>query len=307
MSRLFCNFEAMTQIPDDIERKLKAVIRHIEEAAAFNGVWESTFRDSTSLKSLIKVAGMSERSLRDWFKVYTGQNISKYVGRRRAEYAARIFRLFPDTRKTDVSRIIGLSDSQALYPFMRKYGVASIDDLRYYDKSNEVKALDFRIDTLSDCVLFYILDEMQYHECSSVEFDMDRWGVIEAYIERQFPDIVKIGDIGFAIDRYLEGDVNEGIFISGIICRNIQISLLTPDMFGDIGWRFIPSQKYAVFDHKGDYEKLESFYSSSLYNLELSGILVDKSKLIMERYLNSPADIPIRELITELWIPILDS
>lgn len=122
----------MVKIPLDIEKKLKAVIRRIEEAAFWGGVGNESIDDSTSIRTLSRMAGMSERSLRDWFKIYTGQRISRYISIRRAEYATRIFRLFPDTPKSDVSRSIGLSNPQALYPFMRKIGITSIDDLRGY-------------------------------------------------------------------------------------------------------------------------------------------------------------------------------
>lgn len=55
----------MAKIPLDIEKKLKAVIRRIEETSFVGSVGNETIDDSTSIRTLSKVAGMSERSLRD--------------------------------------------------------------------------------------------------------------------------------------------------------------------------------------------------------------------------------------------------
>lgn len=89
----------MEIIPKDIEKKLKVVLRHIEESAAFDGICDKDFNDATSVSSLALASGLSVRSLRDYFKTYTGQTLVKYVSGRRAEYAARIFRLYPAFQK----------------------------------------------------------------------------------------------------------------------------------------------------------------------------------------------------------------
>ncbi|MDE7386690.1 MAG: AraC family transcriptional regulator [Muribaculaceae bacterium] len=296
----------MAYIPVYIEGKLKAVIRRIEEAAAFDGVMDENFNDSTSLKTLVRLSGMSERSLREWFKIYTGLSISRYANKRRIEYAARIFRLFPETSKSEVSEFIGLNSSHALYPFMKRNGVVDIDGLRNYYNSADFSPLNFRFDYLPDCIMFYTLDKVHYDECSTVEFEMGHWNIIERYINERFPKATKIGDVGFAIDRYVENKPDGGIFISGIISENIAKSKLSDNMIGDIGWRKFIGHKYVVFTHKGDYKRLSDFYSSSLHTLlNRTDIQIEKSILIMEKYLNSPIDTPTEELITEIWIPII--
>lgn len=302
--RFYMYICSMAQIPLDIEKKLKAVIRRIEQAAAFDGVWNDNFDDSTSIKSLAKVAGMSERSLRDWFKVYTGRKISHYASKRRAEYAARLFKLFPDTTKSDVSHMIGLSSTQSLYPFMRRNGVTDMNALGKSHSPNSTVKLRFRLDILPESVMFYMQDDVHYGECAAVDFETEKWDTIEAFINRRFPTAVKIGDVGYAIDRYVEGDTEKGVFISGILYKDIDANQLVPDMTGDIGWRFVACRKYAVFTHKGGYDGLSETYSASLQTLRQEGIQVDKSRLIMERYVNSPMDSPVGDLITEIWVPI---
>lgn len=58
----------------DIEKKLQVVLRHIEESAAFDGICDKDFNDATSVSSLARASGLSVRSLRDYFKAYTGQS-----------------------------------------------------------------------------------------------------------------------------------------------------------------------------------------------------------------------------------------
>lgn len=293
-------------MPIDILNKLKAVIRKIEMAAAFDGQEPHAFNELTSLDSLTRVAGMSERSLRDWFKIFTGESISKYASRRRTEYAARIFRLFPTTSNSEVSRIIGLSNTPALYPFMKKQGVENIDVLKGSFNTSDFNTLDFRFERLAEGLMFYTLEDVLYEECSAAEFEVENWNKIDIYIKERFPDAVKIGDVGFAIDKYIDNKLEEGFFISGVICKDIPTVGLSKDMIGDIGWRILPSRKYAVFTHKGDYTMLSYFYLTALHTLhQRQDIQIEKSLLIMEKYLNSPVDTPPRELITEIWIPII--
>lgn len=274
-------------------------------AAAFDGREPEAFNKSTSLESLTRVSGMSERSLRDWFKVFTGESISKYASRRRTEYAARIFRLFPDTSKSEISRIIGLSNTPALYPFMRKQGVEDIDRLKGAFNTSDFNTLNYRFEKLPQCIMFYSLDDVLYEECSSAEFEAEKWDKIERFIKDKFPDAVKIGDVGFAIDKYIENKLEEGFFISGVICKNISTTRLPNDLIGDIGWKLLPYRKYAVFTHKGDYKNLSEFYLSALQNLhQRPELQIEKSLLIMEKYLNSPVDTPTEELTTEIWIPL---
>ena len=99
----------MNKIPDDIKDKLKAVIRRIEVAATFDGIGNDDFNVATSVAKLAEISGISERGLRDYFKLYVGQNPASYTSARRAEYAARIFRLFPQTSKFEAARVIGFN------------------------------------------------------------------------------------------------------------------------------------------------------------------------------------------------------
>ncbi len=243
----------MEIIPEDIEKKLQMVLRIIEEAAAFDGYCDKDFNDATSVSSLAAASGLSVRSLRDYFKAYTGQRLVNYVSGRRAEYAARVFRLYPAVSKAQAAYSIGFNCPNGIYRLMRKNGVADIDSLRGIVLSDSAVRLPFRNEYLPECILFYKQSEIHYVECSTDEFEADNWDKIEAFVSTRQPNSKVSGYVGFAIDRYISGDKDSGTFISGILFQGIHSEELNKYIPGSIGWRLIRSRRYAVFTHKGSY------------------------------------------------------
>ncbi|MDE5544248.1 MAG: hypothetical protein K2I83_02415, partial [Bacteroidales bacterium] len=256
----------MKQLPEDILRKLKAVIRRIEVAAAFDCIGNDDFNTATSVATLSRISGRSERSLRDYFKDYTGQTLVKYVSARRAEYAARLFRLFPDTSKFEAARTIGFMYPNGIYALMRKNGVTDIDSLRN-GMPRPTDILPYRTECLQDCILFYRQEDVFYQDCSKIEFEADNWDAVENYVTTKFPKAKLSGYVGFAIDRYITNDTESGVFLSGILYSDISACDLKPDMLGEIGWRTIFSKDYAVFTYQGAYKGLDNFYNQVLSTL----------------------------------------
>ena len=296
----------MKTIPIEIERNLKLVTRLIEIELAFRQKDSKDAGKTVSVKSLVEISGMSERSLRDWFIKYKGINLSEYIKKREMEYGARIFRLFPDSTKLEVAGIIGLSSSQALYPFMKRGGIEDINILRGIQAQTDISILPYRLERLPDCIMFYTLEETRYNICAQPEYESAHWNKIEEFVKDNFPEALKVGDVGFAIDRYIENKVEEDVFISGILYKYISAPIFSKGFRDDLGWRKITGKKYAVFSYKGDYEGLSPFYQSVLHTISQQDKLkIDKSLLIMEKYLNSPVDTSTEELITEIWVPIL--
>ena len=293
-------------IPKDIEKKLQVVLRHIEESAAFDGICDKDFNDATSVSSLAHASGLSVRSLRDYFKAYTGQSLVNYVSGRRAEYAARIFRLYPDVSKAQAAYSIGFNCPNGIYRLMRKNGVANIDSLRSIGVNDSAVNLVFRKECLSECILFYRQLETHYDECSTCEFEANNWDNIEAFVSTKFPKAKVSGYVGFAIDRYIYDDKDSGTFISGVLFQKIKSSELNKDISVSIGWRLIPARRYAVFIHKGNYDGLTSFYDEVIATINNGDLSIDIATPYMEKYLNSPTEIPAEELITELWVGLAD-
>lgn len=296
----------MEIIPKDIEKKLKVVLRHIEESAAFDGICDKDFNDATSVSSLALASRLSVRSLRDYFKAYTGQSLVNYVSGRRAEYAARIFRLYPAVSKAQAAYSMGFNCPNGIYRLMRKNGVSDIDSLRSRAADDSPLHIPFRKEYLSESILFYKQLETHYDECSTCEFEANNWNKIEAFVSTRHPKANVLGYVGFAIDRYISDNKDSGTFISGILFQRINLSELNKDITGSIGWRLIPARSYAVFTHKGNYNGLTSFYDEVIATINNSDLNIDIVAPYMEKYLNSPTDTPAEELITELWVALAD-
>ena len=65
----------------------------------------------------------------------------------------------------------------------------------------------------------------------------------------------------------------------------------------------LPKSRYAVYVHKGAYDELDSFYDAILQQIP-DGYLLGED-LILERYLNSVADTPETDLLTEVLLPVV--
>lgn len=65
----------------------------------------------------------------------------------------------------------------------------------------------------------------------------------------------------------------------------------------------LPKAEYAVYVHKGIYDKLDSFYNAILQQIP-EGYCLGEG-LILERYLNSVADTSEEDLLTEVLLPVV--
>lgn len=280
-------------IHQEIVLKLCDLLRYIETQLAKD--WSvDNINDYLSIVALAKRMNMSVRSLTSYFKLYSGESLGKYIASRRAEYAARVFRLFPRISTAEVSRLNGFFNPPALYLFLKKYGVYKPSDLRKPTQLNI--HLEFRKEIHETSYMVFKLRHGQYNDCNSIEFEENNWQLIENSISDATPSSY----VGIAIDNYLEDDENSGAFMAGVIYDHKIVKV--PKEFGV---RIINRGQYAVFTHKGSYSLLSEFYNSVIAFLQNTTELdVELGMPIFEKYLNSPTDTPAEELITELWIPI---
>jgi len=284
--------EKNNAIHPDIAINLCGLLRHIEVEISKD--WShDNISDSISIDALAKRMNMSVRSLTSYFKLYTGESLGKYIASRRAEYAARLFRLFPDASTVEVSRLNGFFNPPALYSFLKKYGINKPSDLR--KPSTNYSKLNYHRELIDRCFCVFKLRFGKYNDCNSVDFEKDNWQAIESSITNVQP----IGYIGIAIDNYLSDDINSGAFMAGVLYGN---ALKVPKEFG---LRIMRPGNYAIFTHNGSYTLLPDFYNSVIATIRHSEELdVDMTSPIFEKYLNSPTDTVAEGLITELWIPL---
>lgn len=281
-----------SHIHPDIVAKLCELLRYIEVEISKD--WSlDDISESISVDALAKRMNMSVRSLTSYFKLYSGYSLGKYIASRRAEYAARLFRLFPNASTAEVSRINGFFNPPSLYSFLKKYGVGKPSDLRKNISGNA--QLSYRKQALDACYMIFKLRHGRFDDCNSVAFEVDNWQAIEA----AFPDAQPVAYIGIAIDNFLDDDIYSGAFMAGILYRD---AMKIPNEFGS---RVMREGTYVVFTHTGPYASLPEFYNSVFATIQHStDIDVDMASSIFENYKNSPTDTAAEELITELWIPL---
>lgn len=290
-------------LPQDVETKMQKLLQMIEvEVSTDWSVCMRDFSDVLSVDNLSKEMGMSVRSLTSYFKQYTNQSLAKYIAMRRAEYAARLFRVFPDVSTAKVSQINGFLNPPALYSFLKKQGIDTPSDLRKNSASSA--KLSYRIEYMEECIMIFRLRYGAFDDCNSIEFENDNWSYIEDIMMRVAPCARPIGYVGMAVDNFMTDDETAGAFMSGILYPK---SVELPSSKLGLGIRLMPGGKFAIFTHKGPYEELVHFYNEVVTTINNSTELtIEKASLFFEKYLNSPSDTPKGELITEIWVPLLN-
>lgn len=73
---------------------------------------------------------------------------------------------------------------------------------------------------------------------------------------------------------------------------------------GEVRRMVVPAGRYAVLTHRGSYAGLPGAWRSAGAELAAAGIATDPARTCYESYLNSPAEVPPEELLTELLIPV---
>ena len=78
-----------------------------------------------------------------------------------------------------------------------------------------------------------------------------------------------------------------------------------PDPAAEIGVQTVPGGHYAVYRMEGPYHRMGDRFQK-LYNVAApeKGLTPDDTRPFLEIYLNDPTDVPERELLTDLCIPI---
>lgn len=276
----------------DVKSQLISLLSYIEVEVSKD--WSiDDFNRSLSVEKLAQRMNMSVRSLSLYFKQYSGTSLAKYIASRRAEYVARMFRLFPDVSTAEVSRISGFFNPPALYTFLKKRGIDKPSDLHKTHASGD--PIPYRIEKLPDSIMLFKLHYGQYNDYNDIDFEIDNWNEIESVIE----DVKPLAYVGMAIDNYLSDEENSGTFMAGILYDS-KVSI--PKQFGA---RFIPTGHYAVFTHVGPYAELLDFYNSVIASIWLYKELSPAfSAPLLEKYPNSPSDTSETNLVTELLVPL---
>lgn len=270
----------------------------------WTGKTADEFNRLISIPELAKMACMSVRNLQLMFKAYTSETLHQYIIRTRMEYAQQLLK---DNKKSiaEIYEYIGFANQSALNnTLQKKYNLTPRElQKKLLETSHTYPSYisPYRIvesETIPVLFLSYIGN---YDTCSTVAFETYTWDCLYEYAQENslLPD--KEDYWGIAYD---DTDITSLEKCRFYACIAIQKGIGTnPPLTSPIKHMDLPQGTYAVYVHQGDYALLDAFYETILKQLPQFYSLGETP--ILEHYLNSPTDTDVKELLTEVWIPIV--
>ncbi len=255
------------------------------------------------LKTISKVALISEFHFCRIFKAYIGESIGAYITRLRMERAAHLLQISGNTL-TEIADKTGYQSQYSLSKaFKKHFGVtpSAFRNLNTYLSSRMPKPVHKVVDLNPKVVeleaknLVYIRIIAKYGS----EFDYKTaWGKL----------------IGFANDKKL---INKNSEYIGLSFDDPNITEEDKCRFyacvstakkvnseGEFGTYTIAGGRFAMFVHKGAYSGLNDLYQAIYSDWLPDNYTKIRNSNTFEKYINSPDEVKEEDLLTEIYIPI---
>ena len=296
----------MKSIKNKYKGQIVSVLHHINMMVQcdWTGSDVNAFENETSIEYLSKISGICKRNLHIYFPAYIDETVAQYKSRIRLEYALQLLKEGKYTQSEIVERI-GLANDTALYNIFRKklnttpanYKAQFLTELIIRD----VPTIDCKVVDLPEIPVLFLSYIGNYEDYASTIFEEDSWNKLYDYglINNLLPE--KEEYWGICYDDTGITDTEKCRFYACMTISKPIKSRLTDE----VKYMTLPAQEYAVYTHKGAYNKLDSFYKIFMLNIPQGYDL--SNGLILERYLNSPSDTAESELLTEVLLPIVSA
>ncbi len=262
---------------------------------------DGAYQDSICIDALSKVACLSKRNFQLVFKSIMKESPGQYVNRIRLEYGLQLLKEKRYTQK-EIAERTGWTNDTAFYNAFRK---------RYWQSPTMYKLDKFASDTvwgkigcslleLAERPILFLLYQGCYTDCASECFEERSWERLYEYALSHdlLPETTEYWGICYD-DREITVD-EKCRFYAGLTVRHLPKLKVTDE----IKTMLLLKSRYAVYVHKGAYDELDSFYDAILQQIP-DGYLLGED-LILERYLNSVADTPETDLLTEVLLPVVE-
>lgn len=262
---------------------------------------DGAFNESICINALSKVACLSKRNFQLVFKSVMKESPGRYINRVRLEYGLQLLKEKRYTQK-EIAERTGWTNDTAFYNAFRK---------RYWQSPTKYKLDKFASDVVLDKIgcsllelterpIIFLIYQGSYVDCVSECFEERSWERLYEYALSHdlLPEAAEYW--GICYDDW-EITVDEKCrFYAGLTVRHLPKLKVTDE----IKTMLLPKSRYAVYVHKGTYDELDSFYDAILQQIP-DGYLLGED-LILERYLNSVADTPETDLLTEVLLPVVE-
>ncbi len=286
--------------------QIETILHYLDSMIQKNwtGKTADEFNHLLSIPELAKIACMSVRNLQLMFKAYTSETLHQYIIRTRMEYAQQLLK-DKNMSITEICEYIGFANQSALNnALQKKYNLTPrelqkklLETTHVYPSSIPLCRI-VESETIPILFLSYTGD---YNTCSSVAFEAYTWDCLYEYAKENSLLPNKEDYWGIAYD---DTDITSSEKCRFYACMTIQRGTgFSPSLTSQIKYMELPQSTYAVYTHQGDYALLDAFYETILKQLPQSYCLGETP--ILEHYLNSPTDTEVKELLTEVWIPIV--
>ena len=206
---------------------------------------------------------------------------------------------------TEICEYIGFANQSALNnALQKKYNLTPRELQKKLLETTHVypsPILPCRIVESETIPILFLSYTGDYNTCSSVAFETYTWDCLYEYAKENSLLPNKEDYWGIAYD---DTDITSSEKCRFYACMTIQRGTgFSPSLTSQIKYMELPQSTYAVYTHQGDYALLDAFYETILKQLPQSYCLGETP--ILEHYLNSPTDTEVKELLTEVWIPIV--
>lgn len=282
--------------------RITSVLHYINQQVRkdWTGIKKDGFNQATKLETLCLIANMSKRNFQLYFKSYLNETFRVYINRIRLEYAQQ-FLQDQSSLNADIAERIGFANDPAFYnAFKNKYKItpSEYQAQSKFEYKKPMKQIESRVEFLKAMDVIFISYIGDYDNLSGANFEEESWNKLYDYavLEMLLPE--KEDYWGICFDNTEITASNKCRFYA-CLRVNQQVKTKADE---EIKYMNIPSSQYAIFTHNGPYEALNEFYDLAIQNIPKGYQLSDA--LILEHYINSPTEVSIDYLITEVWIPI---
>lgn len=280
--------------------KQKAETQNIHEETIgriTNHIQEHLF-EKLEMDELILMSRLSKYHFREVFKKVTGENIASYIQRLRIEQIGHLL-LSTDMTLEQIAKQTNYQTKNSLSKaFKKHFGISTTE----YKKRKKLSLLNanafdfaYEIKSIRNLQVLYVEVGIAYKNKSNYRA---KWNQIFNYMSELGVEKDKLRLVSISLDDPLITPKSQCRFYLGAIIPNHIV------IVSKYKTMLLPNGKYVVFKHIGNLSDLPGMYRE-IYEtwLPQSGYYANGT-ISFENYLVSPVEENIKEIITEIYIPI---
>lgn len=286
------NFDNITQI-----ERYKNLIQFIDE----------NFKEEINIEKIEQISHYSYRNINRIFQALHHETIGKYIKRVRLEKAAEYLK-YSEEQVSDIAINVGFSDVASFSKaFKKKFNCSPISfrqttrniqtiNKQVIDKL-QPKPLSYTIETLPEFDILYLEHRGDLKNIKAIE---KTWETFIEYCDNK--------QLVFDESIFFSETLDDNEITDDFQCRtNVAIILKKPLGFVPKGLFQVKShttQKYVKFIHKATNEQLVDTYNHIYSSWMIDIQLEFEDKPTLEFYVNHHEEVYIKDLITEIYIPV---